>query len=168
MKVVLLPFYYGLAEIETPTGIVNSLYPIQEGTEFLNPSPTYNYGNSNFYYEMVAEYNRNFNEKHDVGGLLVANFTEALNTIGGSSTFATLPSRNMGVSGRASYSYDSRYFGEFNFGYNGSEKFAEKNRFGFFPSVGLGWIISNEAYFEKNIPSINLLKLKYTYGLVGK
>ena len=161
------PFYYGLAEIETPTGIVNSLYPIQEGTEFLNPSPTYNYGNSNFYYEMVAEYNRNFNEKHDVGGLLVANFTEALNTIGGSSTFATLPSRNMGVSGRASYSYDSRYFGEFNFGYNGSEKFAEKNRFGFFPSVGLGWIISNEAYFEKNIPSINLLKLKYTYGLVG-
>jgi TonB-linked SusC/RagA family outer membrane protein len=73
----------------------------------------------------------------------------------------------MGVSGRASYNYGSRYFGEFNFGYNGSEKFAEKNRFGFFPSVGFGWIISNEAYFEEKIPSINLLKLKYTYGLVG-
>ncbi len=73
----------------------------------------------------------------------------------------------MGISGRASYNYNGRYFGEFNFGYNGSEKFAKKNRFGFFPSVGFGWIISNEPYFEKNIPSVNLLKLKYTYGLVG-
>ena len=161
------PFYYGLAETETPEGIVNSIYQIQEGTEFLNDPTVYNNGNSNFYYELVTEYNGTFKEKHEIGGLLVANFSEALNTIGGSTAFSTLPSRNMGVSGRASYNYDSRYFGEFNFGYNGSEKFAEKNRFGFFPSVGFGWILSNEPYFEKNIPDINLLKLRYTYGLVG-
>ncbi|WP_445757210.1 SusC/RagA family TonB-linked outer membrane protein [Polaribacter sp.] len=161
------PFFYGLSEIETPTGIVNTLYQIQEGTEFLNNPTVNNYGNSNFYYEGVLEYNRNFNEKHEVGGLLVTYFQEALNTIGGNTAFSTLPSRNMGISGRASYSYDSRYFGEFNFGYNGSEKFAEKNRFGFFPSIGIGWIISNEPYFQKNIPSVNMLKLRYTYGLVG-
>ena len=161
------PFFYGLSEIETPTGIVNTLYQIQEGTEFLNNPTVNNYGNSNFYYEGVLEYNRNFNEKHEVGGLLVTYFQEALNTIGGNTAFSTLPSRNMGISGRASYSYDSRYFGEFNFGYNGSEKFAEKNRFGFFPSIGIGWIISNEPYFQKNIPSINMLKIRYTYGLVG-
>ena len=58
----------------------------------------------------------------------------------------------MGISGRASYNYDSRFFAEFNFGYNGSEKFAKKNRFGFFPSAGFGWIISNEDFFEKNLP----------------
>ena len=161
------PFFYGLSEIETPTGIVNTLYQIQEGTEFLNNPTVNNYGNSNFYYEGVLEYNRNFNEKHEVGGLLVTYFQEALNTIGGNTAFSTLPSRNMGISGRASYSYDSRYFGEFNFGYNCSEKFAEKNRFGFFPSIGIGWIISNEPYFQKNIPSVNMLKLRYTYGLVG-
>ena len=161
------PFFYGLSEIETPTGILNTLYQIQEGTEFLNNPTVNNYGNSNFYYEGVLEYNRNFNEKHEVGGLLVTYFQEALNTIGGNTAFSTLPSRNMGISGRASYSYDSRYFGEFNFGYNGSEKFAEKNRFGFFPSIGIGWIISNEPYFQKNIPSINMLKIRYTYGLVG-
>jgi len=161
------PFFYGLSEIETPTGIVNTLYQIQEGTEFLNNPTVNNYGNSNFYYEGVLEYNRNFSEKHEIGGLLVTYFQEALNTIGGNTAFSTLPSRNMGVSGRASYSYDSRYFGEFNFGYNGSEKFAEKNRFGFFPSIGIGWIISNEPYIQKNIPSINMLKIRYTYGLVG-
>jgi TonB-linked SusC/RagA family outer membrane protein len=161
------PFYYGSNEVQTPQGVVNSLYQIQEGTEFLNNPTVNNNGNSNFYYEAVLEYNRTFKEKHELGGLLVTYFQEALNTIGGNTAFSTLPSRNTGVSGRTSYSYDSRYFGEFNFGYNGSEKFAEKNRFGFFPSIGLGWIISNEPYFEKSIPSVNLLKLRYTYGLVG-
>jgi TonB-linked SusC/RagA family outer membrane protein len=160
------PFYYGASEIETPTGITNELYQIQEGTEFLNNAPTANNGNSNFYYEAVLEYNRTLNKKHEVGGLLVSYFQEALNTTG-SGTFSSLPSRNLGISGRTSYSYDSRYFGEFNFGYNGSEKFAEQNRFGFFPSIGMGWIISNEAFFEKNVPAVNLLKLRYTYGLVG-
>ena len=73
------------------------------------------------------------------------NFSESLNTISGSSDFASLPSRNMGVSGRFSYNYDARYFTEFNFGYNGSEKFAEDNRYGFFPSVGFGAILLNRV-----------------------
>ena len=162
------PFYYGSNETQTPEGVVNTLYQIQEGTEFLNSPSVGNNGNSNFYYEAVLEYNKTVKEKHEFGGLLVTYFQEALNTIsGGNAAFSTLPARNNGVSGRAAYNYGSRYFGEFNFGYNGSEKFAKKNRFGFFPSVGFGWIISNEAYFEENIPSVNLLKLRYTYGLVG-
>ena len=161
------PFYYGISEVETSEGIINSLYQIQEGTEFLNNPTVNNYGNSNFYYEAVLEYNKTLNEKHDFSGLLVSYFQESLNTISGNTAFSTLPSRNMGISGRASYNYDARYFSEFNFGYNGSEKFAEKNRFGFFPSVGFGWIASNETFFKENMPSVNLLKLKYTYGLVG-
>ncbi|UAM97235.1 TonB-dependent receptor [Polaribacter litorisediminis] len=161
------PFFYGSSEVQTPTGVVNSLIQIQEGTEFLNNPTVNNNGNSNFYYEAVLEYNRTFNEKHAVSGLLVNYFQEALNTIGGNTAFSTLPSRNTGISGRASYSFDDRYFSEFNFGYNGSEKFAEENRFGFFPSVGFGWILSNEEFFEKNLPAVNLFKLRYSYGLVG-
>ena len=163
----LTPFYYGLSEIETDLGTEYALYQIQEGTEYLNDPTVSNYGNSNFYYELVAEYNREFNEKHEVGALLVTNFSESLNTIGGNTAFTTLPSRNMGVSGRASYNYDDRYFAEFNFGYNGSEKFDKENRFGFFPSVGFGWIVSNEPFFQKKLSTVNLFKLKYTYGLVG-
>lgn len=161
------PFYYGIGQLDTEFGTSNYLYQIQEGTEFLNAPSVSTNTNSNFYYELVAEYNRTFRDKHEVGGLLVTNFSEKLNTIGGNTAFTTLPSRNMGVSGRASYNYDSRYFAEFNFGYNGSEKFSKKNRFGFFPSMGFGWIISNEPFFETNFSAINLLKLRYTYGLVG-
>ena len=56
---------------------------------------------------------------------------------------------------------------ELNFGYNGSEKFAKDNRFGFFPSVGVGWILSNEDWFVNKFPYVNMLKIKLTHGLVG-
>lgn len=161
------PFYYGVSEKQTESGVENELYQIQEGTEYLNENQTDNYVNSNYYYEFVTQYDRLFRDKHQVGGLLVFNFNESLNTISGSSALANLPSRNMGVSGRATYGYNDRYFGELNFGYNGSEKFAENNRYGFFPSAGIGWIVSNEDFFADNLPAISLLKLKYTYGLVG-
>jgi TonB-linked SusC/RagA family outer membrane protein len=161
------PFYYGISESETELGLVNRIYQIQEGTEFLSNNSTSNAVNSNYYYEFTTQYDRFFNDKHQVGGLLVFNFNEALNKYSNSSVFASLPARNMGISGRGTYGYDDRYFAELNFGYNGSEKFAKDHRFGFFPSAGLGWIVSNESFFEKTFPSISLLKLKYTFGLVG-
>ncbi|MFT3752134.1 MAG: SusC/RagA family TonB-linked outer membrane protein [Paludibacter sp.] len=123
--------------------------------------------NNSFYFEGVAQYNRNFNDKHDIGGLLVVTAKESLNTIGGSA-LATLPSRNLGIAGRATYAYNGRYFTELNFGYNGSEKFAESHRFGFFPSAGLGWAVSNEPFFTSGLKKvISQLKLKATYGYVG-
>lgn len=160
------PFYYGLSSIDTDNGLVHNLYQIQEGTEFLNSPIVSNYANSSFYFELVTQYNRTFAERHDVGGLLVFTRKEALNTLGGND-YATLPSRNMGVSGRFTYGYDSRYFVEFNFGYNGSEKFAENHRFGFFPSAGLAWAVSNEKFFDGISHIVTQFKLKATYGLVG-
>ncbi|MDR0414856.1 MAG: SusC/RagA family TonB-linked outer membrane protein, partial [Prevotellaceae bacterium] len=72
-----------------------------------------------------------------------------------------------GVSGRFTYAYDSRYFTEFNFGYNGSERFSKNERYGFFPSMGVGYIVSNESFWEPLLPVVNQLKLKFTHGLVG-
>jgi len=162
------PFYYGVYEAETEEGVSNLLYQIQEGTEYLNNPQVSNEANSNFYFEFVTQYSRTFNKKHDVGALVVFNRTEKLNTIGGgNSAYTTLPSRNLGLSGRFTYAYDDRYFSEFNFGFNGTEKFAKNNRFGFFPSAGFGWNVSNESFFEKIKPVVSLLRLKYTYGIVG-
>ncbi|MCF8345914.1 MAG: TonB-dependent receptor [Bacteroidales bacterium] len=161
------PFYYGLSELNTDLGVQHSLYQVQEGTEFLNDPAISNSANSSFYFEMITQYNRAFGEKHDLGGLLVFTRKESLNTIAGSTTYSTLPSRNLGLSGRFTYAFDGRYLTEFNFGYNGSEKFAENHRYGFFPSAGIGWLISNEAFFSALKPVITNLKLKATYGLVG-
>src|SRR5690606_15946087 len=106
-------------------------------------------------------------EKNNVSGLLVYTMREYLATNNDNDLQKSLPSRNMGLSGRFTYNYDSRYFVETNFGYNGSERFSSKHRFGFFPSFGLAWLVSNERFFEgaKNI--ISTLKLRGTYGLVG-
>ncbi|MDT8433001.1 MAG: TonB-dependent receptor, partial [Bacteroidales bacterium] len=161
------PFYYGLSELNTDLGVQHSLYQIQEGTEFLNDPSIENQANSSFYFEMIAQYNRTFGEKHDLGGLLVFTRKESLNTIAGSTTYSTLPSRNLGLSGRFTYAFDGRYLTEVNFGYNGSEKFAENHRYGFFPSAGIGWVVSNEAFFSSLKPVVSNLKLKATYGLVG-
>jgi TonB-linked SusC/RagA family outer membrane protein len=161
------PFYYGLREVDGEMGVEHSLVQISEGTEYLTTGSNFKLANNSFYFEGVAQYNNTFDDKHDVGGLLVAYARELLDGAG-SDVFSSLPYRNMGVSGRATYAYDSRYFLELNFGYNGSEKFSKENRFGFFPSAGLGWILSNEKFFNNDMRNVvSNLKLKATYGLVG-
>ena len=73
----------------------------------------------------------------------------------------------MGVAARATYSYKDRYFLEYNMGYNGSENFAPGHRFGFFPAVAVGYMISNEPWWEPVSNVISLLKIKASYGKVG-
>ncbi|MEP4668877.1 MAG: SusC/RagA family TonB-linked outer membrane protein, partial [Cyclobacteriaceae bacterium] len=118
------------------------------------------------YMEAAMNYLRVF-DKNTVSGLLVAVAREYLDGDAGNNLQLSLPSRNIGVSGRFNYDYDNRYFVEANFGYNGSERFAKSNRFGFFPSAGLGWLISNEAFFSGLTGTISRLKLRYSFGLVG-
>ena len=123
--------------------------------------------NSTTYFETGANWNNTFNDKHEVGALLVFTMRNELRANQGS-LLKSLAYRNTGLAGRATYAYDSRYLFEANFGYNGSERFSLKERFGFFPSAGIGWIISNEDFFSENLKrTINNLKLKATFGLVG-
>src|SRR5690606_26728266 len=119
-----------------------------------------------FYMESAMDYNRLFGDKHSLSGLMVLILRSGINA-NANSLQLSLPSRNMGLSGRVTYSYDSRYFAEFNFGYNGSERFHEDYRFGFFPSFGLAWSVSNEKFWEPITDKVNNFLLRPTYGLVG-
>lgn len=161
------PFYYGLTTTNSELGVTHSLTQLTEGTETLNDPSSSSTAYSSFYFEVAAQWNRTFG-RHDLSALLVGQMKESLNTISGDNAFATLPSRNLGLSGRLTYGYDSRYFIEGNFGYNGSEKFAIKHRFGFFPSVGGAWILSNEHFYGDGMKKVlPQFKLKVSYGLVG-
>lgn len=110
-------------------------------------------------------YNRSFG-KHAVGGLLL--FQRDYWEVAEGSAYQTpyLPFNVLGFSARATYGYDNRYLFEFNAGYNGSEQFSPKKRFGFFPALSAGWVASNEA-FLKDVDFITNLKLRYSYGFVG-
>lgn len=162
------PFYYNASTWEKETNMYHlSLLNENSGTEYLNYSPGAKDLNSELYMEGSLNYDRNFNEKHGVSGLLVLMLRDKL--AGNASDLqASLPYRNMGLSGRFTYSYSNRYYTEFNFGYNGSERFHKDNRFGFFPSVGLAWSLSNENFWGDNLKRIiPKARLKGTYGLVG-
>ncbi len=163
------PYFYkikdGSYDKQNNTYELEVLNP-QKATEWIDFTPGDRYIKSTFYLEAATEYNHKFSEKHNVDGLLVYQLRqEKLGTA--SDLQASLPFRNLGLSGRLSYNYNTRYFAEFNFGYNGSERFSRKNRWGFFPSVGGAWMISNEAFFASLKDRISVLKLKGTYGMVG-
>ena len=78
-----------------------------------------------------------------------------------------MPYRTTGLAGRFTYAYDERYFAEFNFGYNGTENFIKDRQFGFFPSIALGYSISNEDFFKPLRSVVTALKIRGSYGLVG-
>ena len=136
------------------------------GSDFIDYSSGNKYVRSSYYGEGAILYNRNFNNKHDVGGLLVGSIKESMD--GSPQNLDTsLPSRNVSFAGRFTYGFAQKYFAEFNFGINGSERFDPAHRWGFFPSVGAGWQISNENFWSGLKNSIPSLKLRATYGLVG-
>jgi TonB-linked SusC/RagA family outer membrane protein len=124
-----------------------------------------NGGNRQFYTEASLVYDRSYG-KHRVSGLGLFYSTDRSNAFAGDFT-SSIPERTIGLAGRTTYSYDDRYFAEFNFGYNGSELFAPENRFGFFPAIGLGWIVSNEKFFEPLSKVISFLKFRYSNGNTG-
>jgi len=166
------PYYYSATEQPDGSTGVQLLNPgglgsIGEvGTEYLNFVPGDRDVNSVFYAELAANYNRTFGGKHAVGAMLITTMRNYLSGTANNLQLS-LPARNQGVSGRATYGYDNRYMVEFNFGYNGSERFADSNRFGFFPTIGFGYNVSNEKFFQPLTKVINSLKLRATYGLAG-
>lgn len=129
-------------------------------------------GNNATYLEASLTYNRLFG-KHRVGALFLYNHRikkdtyRNLNYKDNVTAIKALPYKNQGLAGRLTYDYDSRYFIEANFGYNGSENFAAGHRVGFFPAVAVGWYISNEKFFAPLTDVISKLKLKASVGQVG-
>jgi TonB-linked SusC/RagA family outer membrane protein len=114
---------------------------------------------SDLYYEAAINYSRTFG-KHSVTGLALFNRQQK----NAGTDFAYF---NEAWVGRTIYNYSQKYLLEINVGYTGSERFGPANRFGFFPSGAIGWIVSEEAFFKRALPWMSKLKLRYSDGLVG-
>ncbi len=153
------PTYYSPATTRDDEGELK-LTLISSGSEFLNYEEGSDYGNNQTYMEWVINYDRTFNTDHNLTGLLLYNqrsFDDG----------DIQPYRNQGIAGRATYSFKNKYVGEFNFGYNGSENFAKGQRYGFFPSFALGWLISEENFWAGMKETIDFLKIRASWGQAG-
>lgn len=141
------------------------LQRIYEGSNVLSYTQKTS-GNKKTYLEASLNYDRTFNDDHRVSALFLFNQQSKLLYPKGTLEDA-IPYRMMGIAGRATYSWKDRYFAEFNIGYNGAENFSPKHRFGTFPAFGVGWVVSNEKFWQPLSKAVSFLKIRYTDGKVG-
>lgn len=122
-------------------------------------------GNKKTYLEASLTYDRSFG-KNRIGGLFLFNREQKL-LYPQSTLEESIPYRMMGIAGRATYSWDDKYFAEFNIGYNGAENFSPKHRYGTFPAFGVGWVVSSEKFWKPLSNIVSFLKIRYTDGRIG-
>ena len=125
------------------------------------------WGSRNWYMEASFNYNRKFG-KHNIGALLLYNQSKTYYPWDSdNSLYQSIPKGYVGLVGRVTYDYATRYMLDFNIGYNGSENFAPGKRYGVFPSISVGWIPSSEKWWRPVSGVISYLKLRGSWGLVG-
>jgi len=170
------PFYYDVANYDQTSNTYSLTWLNNQpgaAQEFLSYYPGTKDVNTFMYLQGSLDYARAFG-KHNLSASLIGTRQQKLNADANDpnthqpSLQYSLPYRNLGLAGRATYSFASKYFLEFNFGYNGSERFSTQYRWGFFPTVGAGWVVSNEKFWEGQLSKIvTRLKIRGSYGLVG-
>lgn len=125
-------------------------------------------GSRREFIEMLLRWNRSFANVHNLGA--TARFTQDSNTQTqniGDDIKNSVSRKNMGLAGQVTYNYALRYFADFNFGYNGSENFADNHRYGWFPAFSLAWNIAEEPIVKKNVKWLDMFKVRYSWGKVG-
>lgn len=161
------PYLYNIKNYDA----FNDTYVLQEvrrGTDALGDPEQWRDGVFRLYLEGGLTYARRFAGVHDVSGLLIYTQEEIKNTSGNPGSIQrTLPQRLQGMRARFNYGFDDRYLAEMSLTYTGSEKFANDHRWGIFPAMGVGYILSNESYWEPLQDVMPMFKLKYSLGMVG-
>ena len=120
-----------------------------------------------YHFEFTANYERLFNDKHRTTALLYYYMSDEKATKDITDSMSAIPKRYQGVSGRITYSFKDTYFIDANFGYTGSAQFEKGKRFGFFPSIAVGWVPTSYNWVNEAIPWLSFLKFRGSYGQVG-
>ena len=120
-----------------------------------------------YHLESTLTYEKVFDDVHRVGGLVYYYLSDEKKASEATTNLSAIPKRYQGVSGRLTYGFRDTYMVDFNFGYTGSENFQPGSQYGFFPSVALGWVVSNYDFVKDNLAWVGLFKIRGSYGTVG-
>ena len=135
---------------------------IKDGATYTLPYSESKWGARDWYAEASLNYNRQFG-RHNVGALVLYNQSKRYYP----SSYKDIPTGYVGLVGRVTYNYAQKYLVDMNMGYNGSENFAPGHRYGFFPSISLGWTPSEERFWEPVKKVVSFLKIRGSIGTVG-
>ena len=160
------PYFYRLQSFDESTG-EHTLFAMNADTAdpTISKGDTEHTAETQLAYE-VRLYHTAAWKDHQTSLTAVFNAMQSSNTMA-SSYLESIEHRNMGFSMRATYGYKDRYFAEGSFGYNGSERFAKKNKMGFFPALGAAYVISSEPWMKRAANWLPFLKLRFSWGKVG-
>jgi len=163
------PFYYTHTNYDKLT----NEYSLQwinnqpgQAQEYLSYVPGASVLSTFVYLQGVLDYDKEIAKNYRLSASLIGTAQQTLNA-NANTLFNALPFRNLTIAGRSTVSHRNKYFLEFNFGYNGSERFSEDHRFGFFPTIGASWILSEENFWGNLDQVVDRFKLRGSYGLVG-
>jgi len=120
-----------------------------------------------YHFESTLNYERVFNSLHHVSGLLYYYMYDEKTASSATTNMNSIPWRYQGVSSRLTYDYNDTYMVDFNFGYTGSANFQKGHRFGFFPSIAVGWVPTAYKVVKNTLPFLDFLKIRCSYGTVG-
>ena len=139
----------------------------KENITWPTPYSESKWGSRNWYAEASFNYNRRFGQ-HNIGALLLYNQSKTYYPWDSDgSLYQSIPKGYVGLVGRITYDYATKYLLDFNIGRNGSENFAPGKRYGTFPSISVGWIPSMESWWEPIKNVVSYLKLRGSWGMVG-
>ena len=139
----------------------------KENITWPTPYSEAKWGSRNWYAEASFNYNRRFGQ-HNIGALLLYNQSKTYYPWDSDgSLYQSIPKGYVGLVGRITYDYATKYLLDFNIGRNGSENFAPGKRYGTFPSISVGWIPSMETWWEPVKNVVSYLKLRGSWGMVG-
>lgn len=120
-----------------------------------------------YHFESTLNYDRVFADDHRVSALVYYYMSDEKYSSESTTNMNSIPKRYQGISSRITYGFRDTYMLDVNFGYTGSENFQPGRRFGFFPSVALGWVPTNYEFMKKGLPFLDFLKIRASYGTVG-
>lgn len=145
-------------------GVLQTIQRVQEG------NISYNNSRDQFrkyHFESTLNYDKVFEEDHRVSGLVYYYMSDEKWASRSTNNLNAIPLRYQGVSSRLTYGFKDTYMIDLNFGYTGSENFEPGSQYGFFPSVALGWVVTNYDFVKKSMPWLSFLKFRGSYGIVG-
>lgn len=162
---VRMPALYEVQQRDPETGELKFNKVMNEKTMTQSSS---NSGERREFLDLLLHWDRQFFQAHQFAVNVKFTQDQKISTQNlGSDIKNSVSRKNQGLAAQATYNYKSRYFLDYNFGYNGSENFADGHRWGFFPAWSVAWNIGEEPWVQKMAPWLDMFKIRFSHGKVG-
>ena len=160
-----LPALYRASSRNTETGQLD--FDLLQSARDMTQS-TSNSGWRREFLDLLLHWDRSFLDAHNFGANVKYTENQQISTQNlGTDIKNSVSRKNKGLAAQATYNYKYRYFVDYNFGYNGSENFADGHRWGFFPAWSVAWNVGEEPWVKKKAPWLDMFKIRFSHGKVG-